>query len=67
MTITKSHLTFGQITKLQLTRSYKPTDWALAWRGDLSYCLRLRNASSLSTITTLKVEEGLELIDHHYA
>jgi hypothetical protein len=27
---TKSHLTFGQSTKLQLTRSYSPTNQALA-------------------------------------
>jgi len=30
--LTKSHLTFGQITKLQLTRSYLPTGWALPHR-----------------------------------
>ena len=30
MILTKSHLTFGQITKLQLTRSYLPTYQALA-------------------------------------
>ena len=27
MISTKSHLTFVQITKLQLTISYQPTDW----------------------------------------
>ena len=30
MILTKIHLTLGQITKLQLTRSSYPTDYALA-------------------------------------
>ena len=31
MILTKSQLTFGQITKIQLTRSYLPTDQALIY------------------------------------